>query len=44
MQNEAEDNSQNEKTMVDRPTAKLLKKVPKTPEFVDTDSDDMDDE
>ena len=36
MQNEAEDDSQNEKTS----TTKHLKKVPKTPEFVDTDSDD----
>ena len=47
MQNEAEepgDDSQNEKTMVDRPKVKHLKKVPKTPEFVDTDSDDTDDE
>ena len=47
MQNEAEkpgDDSQNEKTMVDRPTAKHLKKVSKTPEFVDTDSDDTDKE
>ena len=34
------DDSQNEKT----PTAKHLKRVPKTPEFVDTDSDDTDDE
>ena len=29
--------------MVDRPTAKHLKKVPKPPEFADTDSDDTDD-
>ena len=43
MQNEAKGDSQNEKTMVDRPTEKLLKKVPKPPDFVDTDSDDMDD-
>ena len=33
------DDSQNEKT----PTAKHPKKVPKTLEFVDTNSDDMDD-
>ena len=42
MQNEAEepsDDSQNEKTTVDRPTAKHLKKSTKSPEFVDTDSD-----
>ena len=47
MQNEAEesgDDSQNEKMMADRPTAKHLKKVPKTPEFVDTDSDDTNNE
>ena len=47
MQIEAEepgDDSQNEKTMVDRHTAKHFKKVPKTPEFVNADSDDMDDE
>ena len=47
MQNEAEesgDNSQNEKTMIHRPTAKHLEKVPKTPEFVDIDSDDTNDE
>ena len=47
MQNEAEesgDDSQNEKTMIHRPTAKHLKKVPKTPEFVDIDSDDTNDE
>ena len=46
MQNEAEelgDDSQNKKTVADRPKAKHLEKVPKTPEFVDTDSDDMDD-
>ena len=43
MQNEAEE-LQNEKTMVDRPTAKNPKKAPKTPEFVDTDSDDTDNE
>ena len=43
MQNEAED-SQNEKAMIDRPTAKHTKKVPKPPEFVDADSDDSDDE
>ena len=30
--------------MVHRPTAKHLKKVPKTPEFVHTDSDDTNDE
>ena len=36
VQNEAED-SENEKTMVDRPTAKHLKKVPKTTGFVGTD-------
>ena len=43
MQNEAEesgDYSQNEKAMVDRPTAKQPKKVPKSTEFVSTDSDD----
>ena len=47
MQNEAEesgDDSQNEKTMVDRPTAKHLKKVPKTLEFVHADPDDSDGE
>ena len=47
MQNEAEepgDDSQNEKTRADGPTAKQPKKVPKTPELVDTDSDDSDDE
>ena len=47
VQNEAEepgDDSQNEKTMVDRPIAKHLKKVPKTPKFVDTDLDGIDDE
>ena len=46
MQNEAEelgDDSQNKKTMADRPKTKHLEKVPKTPEFVDTDSDDRDD-
>ena len=45
-QNEAEelgDDSQNEQTMVDRPAVKQLKKAPKT-QFVDTDSDDSDDE
>ena len=47
MQNEAEepgDDSQNEKTRADGPTAKQPKKVPKTPELVDTDSNDSDDE
>ena len=47
MQNEAEepgDDSQNEKMIVDRPTAEHFKKVPKTPEFVNKDSDDTDDE
>ena len=47
MQNEAEepgDDSQNEKTRADGPTAKQPKKVPKTPELVDTDSDDSDGE
>ena len=46
MQNEAEesgDDSQNEKTMIHRPTAKHLKKVPKPPEIVDIDSDDTND-
>ena len=47
MLNEAEepnDESQNEKTMVDRSTAKHFKKVPKSPKPVDTDSDNSDDE
>ena len=47
MKNEAGevgDDSQNEKMMVDRPVAKHPIKAPKTPEFVDTDSDDTDDE
>ena len=38
------DDSQNEKTVVDRPTVKHSHKAPKSPEFVDTDSDDSDDE
>ena len=47
MRNKAEepgDDSQNEKTVVDRPTAKQPQKAPKSPGFVDTDSDDSDDE
>ena len=47
MKNEAGevgDDSQNEKMVVDRPVVKHPIKAPKTPEFVDTDSDDTDDE
>ena len=43
MKNEAEkpgDYSQNEKTVVDRPAVKKPQKAPKTPAFIDTDSDD----
>ena len=43
MKNEAEklsDDLQNEKTVVDRLTVKHPQKAPKSPEFVDTDSDD----
>ena len=45
MKNEAEepgDDSQNEKTVVDRPLVRLAQKALKSPEFVDTDLDDSD--
>ena len=35
--------SQNEKTVIDGPAVKYPKKAPKYQEFVDTDSDDLDD-
>ena len=47
MENEAEepgDDSQNEKTVVDRPVVRLPQKAPKSPEFVDTDLHDSDNE
>ena len=47
MKNEAEelgDDSQNEKTVVDRPAVRLPQKAPKSPEFVDTDSDTEDEQ
>ena len=47
MKNEAEepgDDSQNEKTVADRPAVRLPQKAPKTPKFVDTGLDVSDDE
>ena len=47
MKNEGEepgDDSQNEKTVVDRPALRLPQKAPKSPEFVYTDLDDSGDE
>ena len=35
--------SQNEKTVIDGPAVKYPKKAPKSQEFVDTDSDELDD-
>ena len=47
MKNEAEelgDDSQNEKTVVDRPVVRLPQKAPESPEFVDADSDTEDEQ
>ena len=47
MKNEAEepgDDSQNEKTVADRPAVRLPQRAPKTPKFVDTGLDVSDDE
>ena len=47
MGNEAEEpggDSQNEKTVVERPTVKQTQKAPKSPEFANIDPDDEDDE
>ena len=38
------DDSQNEKTVVDRPAVRLPQEAPKIPKFVDTNLDDSDDE